>query len=103
MPVCPYCLHWNFDGVSTPPPGPDLPPFFCKLGLVFEGVHARYGAFHEQEDDALGSGCEVRLLGSQRFGFSAKLAPFARLAEQSGQSKIARIRRPRTAKARAAR
>ncbi len=37
-----------------------------QLGLVFEGVHLGHGAFHEQKDDALGAGAEVRRPRRQR-------------------------------------
>src|SRR5690606_16223375 len=37
-------------------------------GLVVEAVDMAWPAIHEQEDDALGLGLEVRLLGRQRVG-----------------------------------
>ena len=33
VPVWPYCLNSNFEGVMTPPPGPDLPPLASNSGL----------------------------------------------------------------------
>ena len=63
-----------------------------ELGLVVEGVDLAGTAVHEEEDDALGPGRQHRLLGGQRVGERARLAPIgggsevAVLAEEPSQA-----------------
>ena len=42
--------------------------FLLQARLGVEGIHARRAAVHVEENDALGLGLEVRLLGRQRAG-----------------------------------
>src|SRR5262249_36417127 len=55
----------------------------ARLGV--EGVHLRRAAIHVEEEDALGLGLEVRLLGGQRVLVARRLGGRGALTEEGGQ------------------
>ena len=73
MPLCPY--FWNCErrrhqgaGLAAGLEADALAVPLRQLRLGVEGIDLRRPAVHEQVDDALGLGREVRRLGSERIG-----------------------------------